>query len=150
MAVVVGTMVMSAAITVLLAARRVHERTSLTLEASVAANGALARMAHGVGTNYGVRSAMRSSLQLVSADGNWTLSYAAPGGPTNRFDYSRSRRSLSYYDGADARTVIADNVTTSSVAVADGVVDVAITVEIKEGDYYGSSTAETALYARNS
>ena len=152
-AVSILTLVVGGAIPAFIMCLKTSTRNTVDLSTAQEASSALSRIVYGVGAQYGLRSAVASTVTGVPATGNtWTVTYADIAGWTNSFSYDGVNDVLTY-SNADfpngvniGRNIIAANV--SNMASSLGIT-ITLTCCCSNGQYCATNVMTTSVRWRN-
>ena len=132
---------------------RTWTQGSVDIQAAQECSFALARIVYGVGAQYGLRSAVASSVTGVPATSQvWTVTYTDIAGWTNSFSYNGTNDYLTYVNvdtpaGANiGKNIIAASVTNMPSSLG---ITISITCCAVDGRYVSTNTMTTSIRWRN-
>jgi len=145
----VFSLVMASAVPTFIMCQRSWALTSVQLQAAQKASAAVERLVYGVGLQYGLRSAVSTSV-VVTAGTDWSVAYRDIAGNSNQFTYSSSARQL-VYDGPDTAggVVVGKNITTATVSHSADGISIRVTAGVTEGRFSATNTMTTYVAYRN-
>ena len=145
-------MVMASAVPTFIVCLRTWTRGSLDVQAAQSSSFALERIIYGVGMQYGLRSAVSTTVNVTTTNsGSWTVTYCDIDGFTNSFSYDGVSDHLTYVNsGSPGGVNIGRNITAAAVtnSLTRGISFV-VTCCVTEGRYAATNTMSTSIKWRN-
>ena len=149
-ALAVFSLVIAGAMPVYIMCNRNWHSTSLSMQAATETSMALERMVYGAGLQYGLRSAVATSVVVSTTGTSWTVQYVNSEGMTNFFSYSSSQTVLRYLgSGWSDWMLIGTNITACVISNSSGGMSISVTTGITEGRYSVTNTMNTYVSYRN-
>ena len=149
----VFTLVMASAVPTFIMCQRSWALTSVQLQAAQRSSAAVERLVYGVGLQYGLRSAVSTTVVLTPGV-DWSVAYRDVVGNSNRFRYDSAARQL-HYDGPGAarsvvvgKSITAATVSNSLTGISSGLW-IRVTAGTTEGRFSASNTMTTFVAYRN-
>lgn len=145
--IVIGTL------TVYLMCQRIWRSSSVSTQATLDSNLAIARLVYGPGRNNGLRSASQNQLQITEdSSGSWTLVYSNRPDGVLKFSYDSEAGNILF--GPDtAQTsnmeLVCNNVVFSSVAQTNEGIAISLSIARADGRFTATNHASTFVKLRN-
>ena len=145
----VFTLVMASAVPTFIMCQRSWALTSVQLQAAQKASAAIERLVYGVGLQYGLRTAISTTV-VVTAGADWKVSYIDITGMSNCFNYSSTARQLTY-DGpaTTGSVVVGKSITAATVSNSANGLSIVVTAGVTEGRFSATNTMTTFVAYRN-
>ena len=151
MAVGISGMVFAGAFAVYISGLRIWHTTSLEIDTSAEASDTIQKIVYGIGSQGGVRGAVRDTVGVSNSSDGWTISYVLPDGPTNYYEYNRSAGTMrhSHSMAAGQWHTIAKGITTASAVDVGAGMRLTVCYARQDGQFSASNTMTTFVAYRN-
>jgi len=146
----VFSLVVAGAAPVYIMCSRTWYKSTLSTRAASETSMALEKLVYGMGLQYGLRSAVATSVVVTATGSDWVVRYVNSEGGTNRFSYDASGTVLRYLGSAAAAwTLVGSNITACVVSNTSVGMSLTVTTGITEGRYSVTNTMYTYMSYRN-
>lgn len=144
------SLVIASAAPVYIMCNRNWHRTTLNAQAATETSMALEMMVYGMGLQYGLRSAVASTVVVSATGQDWVVSYVNSEGGTNRFSYDSSETVLRHLGAGETTwTLVGSNITACAVSNNNGGMSISVTTGLVEGRYSVTNSMSTYVSYRN-
>jgi prepilin-type N-terminal cleavage/methylation domain-containing protein len=143
------SLVLATAVPVFIMCQRSWALTSVQLETSQKASAAMDRLVYGVGLQYGLRSAIATTV-VFTAGTDWSVAYRDVAGNSNSFAYHSASNQLTY-DGPDTvgSVVVGRSITAATVSNSARGMGIHVTAAVINGRFAATNTMTTYVSYRN-
>ena len=141
--------VVGAVVPAVIMCQRSWVMTSVQLQAAQRSSAALERLVYGVGLQYGLRSAVSTTV-VFTAGTDWRVAYRDVVGNSNSFRYISANRQLVYYGlTATGGSVVGDCIATATASNTAHGLWLSVTADAQEGRFSWTNTMTTFISYRN-